>query len=158
MKFQKTRTYNIWTNMKQRCFNEINSDYPNYGGRGITVCEEWKDEYQSFLRDMGECPPDLTIDRIDNDGNYEPGNCRWATQAVQRRNQRRIKMLTYNGETLCLKDWATRLQVSRRALRYRIDDLQWSTEKALTIPFHKSLTWLPINSDNLLESPQKDSP
>lgn len=83
----RTPTYNCWANMKARCENKNRSDFKNYGGRGICVCESWS-EFANFLADMGEKPGGLSIDRIDNNGNYEPGNCRWATASQQRRNQR----------------------------------------------------------------------
>lgn len=82
-----TLTYNIWAAMIQRCTNPQNKDYRLYGARGITVCERWR-EFPNFLEDMGEKPVGLSLDRIDNDGNYEPGNCRWATASQQRANQR----------------------------------------------------------------------
>lgn len=82
-----TSTYYIWAAMIQRCTNPKNRDYKNYGARGITVCDRWRD-FTNFLADMGEKPDGLSIDRIDNDGNYEPGNCRWATPAQQASNKR----------------------------------------------------------------------
>lgn len=86
-----TRTYGTWQKMKARCLNAECPDFVRYGGRGITVCERWLD-FEHFLADMGECPPRLTIDRVNNDGNYEPKNCRWATRTEQNRNKRTTKL------------------------------------------------------------------
>ena len=80
--------YNTWYKIKQRCFDETNHAYKNYGGRGITMCNEWKNSFETFVKDMGERPKGASVDRIDNQGNYEPSNCRWATKAEQSRNRR----------------------------------------------------------------------
>lgn len=85
-----TSTYNSWANMIQRCTNPNKADYKNYGARGIQVCERWS-FFENFLADMGECPPGLSIDRINNDGNYDPTNCHWATPKGQANNSRRWK-------------------------------------------------------------------
>ena len=84
-------TYHTWIGMKTRCSNKNHIAYKNYGGRGIKVCERWL-KFENFLEDMGERPEDLTIDREDNNGNYEPGNCKWATTKEQNRNGRRTKL------------------------------------------------------------------
>lgn len=85
----ETTEYNTWEAMKRRCYSPNAKKYPRYGGRGITVCDRWlgKDGFANFLADMGRRPPKLTLDRIDNDGNYEPSNCRWATQKIQQNNR-----------------------------------------------------------------------
>jgi hypothetical protein len=129
-----SRTHRIWRAMKTRCSNPRASNYAIYGGRGITVCQAWCDSYEQFLTDMGKCPDGCSIDRIDNSGNYEPGNCRWATRAEQNRNRRDNVMLTFSGKTMCLTDWASHLGMLERTLRNRIKHYGWSTEEALTVP------------------------
>ncbi|MCK0507933.1 hypothetical protein [Aromatoleum anaerobium] len=94
-------TYVSWTQMIQRCKTETNPQYPLYGGRGITVCESWM-SFDNFLSDMGERPERMTIDRIDTNGDYEPNNCRWATQKEQQNNRRNNRLLTAYGKTQTL--------------------------------------------------------
>jgi hypothetical protein len=106
---ERTSEYNAWRQMRQRCNLPTHKHYPHYGGRGISVCARW-DDYANFLEDMGRRPSeDHSIDRIDVNGNYEPGNCRWATRITQARNKRGAIYLTLHGETLHLKEWAERL-------------------------------------------------
>lgn len=88
-KGKPSSAYSTWCSMKRRCFNPKDKAWKHYGGRGITVCDRWRDSFESFLADMGEPPPGLSLDRRENNGNYEPGNCRWATQSEQVNNSRR---------------------------------------------------------------------
>jgi hypothetical protein len=90
----ETTEYRIWKGIVQRCTNPARPAWPNYGGRGIQVCDRWRTSFENFLADMGHRPPGLTIDRIDNDGHYEPGNCRWATWVEQRANRRDSRKVT----------------------------------------------------------------
>lgn len=114
-----TRIYNIWMSMKQRCNNPNNPDYNNYGGRGITINPTWYN-FESFYADMRDPPsPQHSLNRIDNNGNYEPNNCKWSTQTEQQNNRRDTIYLTYNGKTLSLSDWARKLNVHAATLRQR---------------------------------------
>lgn len=125
-----TLIYRIWDAMKQRCLNPKTKHYDRYGGRGITVCERWL-EFGNFLEDMGSPQESQTIDRIDNNGNYEPGNCRWATRKEQSRNNSRNRVLTFSGQSLPLICWAEQIGIPIQVLRSRLNR-GWSTEKTLT--------------------------
>jgi hypothetical protein len=127
-----TPTFKCWDTMKQRCGNQNDQKYPEYGGRGISVCERWK-VFQNFLDDMGEKPDGMTIDRIDVNGNYEPGNCRWATPIEQARNKRNNVLLTFRGETCCLAEWAERTGLTYRTICARHKS-GWPVAKLLTTP------------------------
>lgn len=126
-----TRTFNIWMAMRARCRYPSMSSFPIYGGRGIRVCDRWE-KFEQFLEDMGEAPPDAQIDRIDNDGNYEPSNCRWATRIEQARNKSTNRYIEFDGERKCLMDWARSLQMDQASLAERIS--KWGIERALTTP------------------------
>lgn len=101
-----TKEYAAWNDAFHRCYHPHNTGFKNYGGRGITMCERWRESVQAFIDDMGPCPYGMSLDRIDNDGNYEPRNCRWATSAQQSNNQRRNVLITHNGKTHNLKEWS----------------------------------------------------
>lgn len=126
------REYSIWTDMRNRCSNPRNKRFDRYGGRGIRVCSQW-DRFDVFLSNMGKCPSRHTLDRIDNDGNYEPGNCRWATYQQQHTNMSRNRRLTLNGRTMCLSEWARENGLTPDAVYARIK-LGWSAERAITQP------------------------
>jgi hypothetical protein len=126
--------YSIWCGMKNRCYNRNEPTYPYYGGRGITVCEDWRLSFAFFWADMGPRPsPRHSLDRIDNDGPYSPDNCRWATRSEQSGNRRNNITLTHNGETTFAKEWARRVGLSYETLLHRLDR-GWSAERALTTP------------------------
>ena len=122
-----SRAYGIWQGMLARCTCESNRDWKDYGGRGIAVCERWR-KFPDFLADMGEPPPAGTIERRDNSGNYEPGNCYWASRTVQARNTRRTILITYDGRTQSLAAWAEELDVSYWKLHSRYK-LGWTSER-----------------------------
>lgn len=114
--------YGIWANIRTRCTNQRSRAYQQYGGRGIRMHEEWQQDFAAFLRDVGPRPSeDHSIDRIDNQGNYAPGNVRWATDAEQRRNTRRNRRLTICGVSMCLADWIAEAGISRWKLTDRLD-------------------------------------
>lgn len=126
--------YKIWGEMIQRCHNPKNAAARNYSERGITVCASWRDSFENFYADMGPRPtPKHSIDRIDNNGDYEPENCRWATAKEQMRNTRTTLTLTHKGETLPLKEWAERTGIPYNTLRFRLRR-GWSILRALTEP------------------------
>lgn len=129
--------YKSWQGMKSRCYRIKNTKYKSYGGRGISVCPEWVDSFDRFYEDMGKKPTPLhTIDRIDNDGDYTPDNCRWATRREQSRNTQRSRFLDYNGVKKNMEDWADEAGLTSGTLSKRLK-LGWSMEKALTKPVLK---------------------
>lgn len=131
--------YNSWANMLTRCTNPNYKQYEDYGGRGIKVCERWR-EFESFYADMGAKPaPEYTLDRIDVDGDYEPSNCRWATPLEQANNARSNIPLTHNGQTMNLTEWAREMGIKKITLYDRIHKLGWSVERALTTPTRKMI-------------------
>ena len=135
----KSPEYQAWQDMLARCERPNHPKFRIYGERGIRVCKRWRESFADFLSDVGKRPsPNHSLDRYpDNDGNYEPGNCRWAIPKEQARNRRTTKLLTLQGETLPLATWAERLGMSRITLQQRVYILGWSDEKALTTPVKK---------------------
>lgn len=116
----RTPIYKVWQAIKDRCYNKNNSQYKDYGGRGIYMCERWLDSFENFLKDMGNKPPNMTIDRIDNDGPYNPENCRWATKKQQVLNRRNTLNYTIGHKTQCLKYWCDELCISYKTALYHI--------------------------------------
>ncbi len=132
----KTRIYNIWHGIKERVLNENDTSYKNYGGRGISICQKWE-KFEGFYEDMEEGYKDhLEIDRIDNDGNYTNENCRWATRKQQTNNSRHNHLLTLNGRTQNIREWAEELGIKANTLVYRSKRYGWSDERTLTEPVH----------------------
>ncbi len=132
----KTRLYKIWKGIKTRCFNTNDKGYKNYGGRGITMCPEWKDDFMAFhdwAFDNGY-EEGLSIDRINNNGNYEPSNCRWVDNITQQNNRRVNRYLTFNGETHTYREWSRITGINHCTISVRINKYGWSVEKALTTP------------------------
>ena len=139
----KTKLYKIWQNMKKRCYNEYSTHYQNYGGRGIKVCNEWLDDFMNFYNwamANGYKEPkkshDITIDRINNNGNYEPSNCRWVDMKIQTNNRRHNHLITYKNETHTMSEWCDITGITKGALEYRLS-AGWNIEKALTTPVRK---------------------
>lgn len=128
----KTSTYRAWVSMRDRCSNPKLKQWKDWGGRGIKVCDRWL-KFENFLEDMKEKPsPKHTIERINNDGNYEPGNCRWATKFEQGQNTRRLRMIEFNGETRSLSEWSRHLGINLQTLSHRINTMGLDIETAFT--------------------------
>ena len=132
---RKTRLYRIWANIKTRCYNERDPHFERWGNRGITMCAEWKDNFQNFYDwSMSHgYSDDLTIDRIDNNGNYEPSNCRWVDMKKQTRNNSRNHIVKLNGIERPLIEWTEIYKINYKTVRDRLKR-GWDYEKALTEP------------------------
>lgn len=128
-----TPEYIAWSHMRARCLNPNHRQYKDYGGRGIAICEPWE-AFEAFLADMGKRPTaGHSLDRRENDKGYSPENCRWATKQEQNRNHRGNHVLTFNGESKCIQDWADATGIRHTAIRVRLQR-GWTVEKALTTP------------------------
>jgi hypothetical protein len=133
--YRGTPTYNTWMNMRVRCRpgNSNSRDNANYFERGIRVCLSWDNSFLAFLQDMGERPDGMTLDRINHDGDYCKENCKWSTVKEQIRNTRANRMITYNGVTKCLIEWAEQYDIQPGTLGRRLDK-GWAVDKAMTHP------------------------
>ena len=130
----KTPEYHAWIDMKHRCFNPNNKQYSNYGGRGITVCDRWKNSFQNFLADMGSrLTAKHSLDRINNDGDYCPDNCKWSTNAEQQNNQRNNHLITIDDVTLTIAQWAKKMGFGKKVIGDRLK-LGWSEFDAVMTP------------------------
>lgn len=128
---QRTPEYEAWKKMKQRCYNSKNKDYILYGFRGIFVCDEWIDNYSAFLAYIGRRPSSLhSLDRIESDGNYEPGNVQWSLPDIQGKNRRNVDVIQFNGKKQTIVEWAKELNIKYATLRFRL--LKGDIEKAMT--------------------------
>lgn len=133
-----SRIYNTWRSMRSRCSNPKNPAYKNYGGRNIKVCDEWQNSFKAFYEWSlkNGYKDDLTIDRINNDGNYEPSNCRWVDRKIQNNNTRHNRLITYQDKTMNISQWAEYVGLTYSCLKTRLYN-GWSIEKALTTPIKK---------------------
>lgn len=129
-----TPEYQAWRSMLKRCGNPSDASYQRYGARGITVCDRWRESFQNFIDDMGPKPTaEHSLDRKNNDGPYDPGNCQWATRSQQQSNRCSVRFLEFNGERIPLAHWSKRTGISRSTLLQRIN-AGWTHERALTTP------------------------
>jgi hypothetical protein len=131
---KRTKTYRCWQNMLDRCYNPNKTGYKYYGGRGITVCRRWRESFENFYADMGDKPPGMTLERIDNNRGYSPDNCKWATRSEQNQNRRNAALITYKGRTHNIVLWARKLGINSKTLWNRLHRYGWSLERALTEP------------------------
>lgn len=125
------RTYRSWKDMRARCNNPHNTDFVDYGGRGIAVCERW-DDFAKFFADMGERPAGQTLDRIDANGDYDPANCRWADAKTQANNKRNNRLVSVNGVSKTLQEWCDKIGIDRSKVRYRLD-VGYTIDEALKL-------------------------
>jgi hypothetical protein len=131
--------YDVWDCMIHRCTDPTDVEYRNYGARGVKVCERWMD-LRNFIADMAPRPDRHSIDRINNNGNYDPSNCRWATAEEQGNNTRVNRLLSFGDETLTVTQWAKRVGIGSDTISRRLKNYGWSIEEALTIPVRKILS------------------
>lgn len=128
----QSKTYSCWSSMLARCRRRSDPRFSDYGGRGISVCDRWL-SFPNFLADMGEKPEGMSIERIDNDGDYCPDNCKWATRLEQQANTRLTRNLTYQGKTQSVSAWSRELNIDQATLSHRLNIFHWSIDEALSI-------------------------
>jgi hypothetical protein len=134
---RKSPEYGIWNAMKNRCYNPHVKHHKDYGGRGIKVCDRWRDSFEAFITDMGRRPgPEYTIERENNDGDYEPGNCKWATRFEQQRNTRKNVILNFNEQSKTVAEWAETLNIRSGTIRERLRR-GWTVEQTLSMAVGK---------------------
>lgn len=133
-----TRLYNIWGNMKARCCRKTQPSYNYYGGRGIKICDEWKNSFENFLKWAlsNGYTDSMTIERIDVNGDYCPENCKWSTPSEQAKNRRSNILINYNGETHCLSEWCEIYGKDYYLVRDRIKKDKWDFSRAMFEPVH----------------------
>lgn len=148
----ETGEYKVWAGIKRRCFNANDSSFENYGGRGITMNPTWRISFAAFLRDVGERPSSRhSLDRINPNGNYEPGNVRWATPKEQQNNRRNNRRVTVNGETMTIAQWADKTGITSRIIHFRIWRLGWTPEDAVTTPRKRTINKSECAKGHVLE-------
>lgn len=131
----KTKEYKTWVEIKTRCYNSKSKAYQYYGGRGISMCDRWRNSYENFLNDMGRAPSKShSIDRIEVDKDYEPSNCKWATRIEQMNNTSRTMRVKYNGQIKPFSDWCRELGLNSDRVYQRIHKLKWSADEAFNTP------------------------
>lgn len=131
-------TYRSWRGSRYRCENPLHPHYSRYGGRGIRVCDRWSNSFEDFLADMGLRPPGTSLDRIDNNGHYEPMNCRWATRQQQSSNRRNTHFVEFDGRRQSIGEWSREVGICVRVLANRLNMYGWSAHQALTTPVGRS--------------------
>lgn len=136
VKESQTPTYRSWAGMIKRCYDTNDVSYKRYGGRGITVCEEWRKSFETFYKDMGDRPEGLSLGRIDNNGMYCKSNCQWETRIEQASNRRSSHFLTFKGETCTIDEWSRRTGLKKTTIHMRVK-YGWSTDKILSELTHK---------------------
>ena len=133
----RTKAYITWEGIKQRCHNPNANGYERYGGRGITVCNRWRNSFEAFFEDMGTKPKGLTLERVDNDEGYSKENCEWATMQRQACNRRNTRMISYNGKEQTMTEWAREYGLDRGVLWHRLYNMKWDMKDAFERPVMK---------------------